>query len=54
MIRRQRDLWGQERAAGQRPRRLHRAVRRHVEQAEVELFLQRQAERRAGRIDSTR
>ena len=50
MIRRLRDLWGQERARANARVACTELSRRHVEQAEVELFLQRQAERRAGRI----
>ncbi len=50
MIRRLRDLWGQERARSNARTACTELSRRHVEQAEVELFLQRQAERRAGRI----
>ena len=50
MMRRLRELWGQERARSNARAACTELSRRHVEQAEVDLFLQRHAERRAGRI----
>jgi hypothetical protein len=50
MLRRLQDLLGQERARSNARAACTELSRRHVEQVEVDLFLERRAARQTGRI----